>query len=707
MFYVYLDGEQLNRDWSSDWSITSPMLTVEIGKAGSFEFAIPPSHPKWAEIKKLKSKVEVYEDDILLLKGRVLSFERDFQNNKKVFVEGDLAYLVDSVQEPLRYRGTTEQFFRQVVYQHNVQVDDDKQFEVGEIAVKDREILVAGKSGDDLEIYNTALFNPKQILLDSTSSEWQTTLDYLDEGLVKTCGGYLRTRYADGKTYLDWVADSTTESLQNVRFGKNMLDLKDEETAEDIFTVLIPLGDDGLTVANIATDMSPAGSIRVYDEERIKEYGYITQTKVFDSVTKAETLYQNAVMYMASKRTIEKTYEISAVDMHALNPEIAPIRVGDMVNVISEPHLLARRMMCRRIDRNLEKPENSKYSFGNEKQTLTERYREDKKKSGGGGGGGGTLNPDDEDKEEKKSVLGKIFDTRMEHGVDGTKAFRRLVSELKEGERIIGQAIVGTEVDDTSSMATLSAQWNEKVASGEVKTLSDITATATKNAADLSLVSGITGENTKALGQLNLGYDKLSGAYAKLSAELNDTKDILDEQGNKVGELEVTSKSALDMIANIDEATATLKTEYNEKVAEIELTASELESKINLKADTTTVKKLIADSITADAIMSLISTTSVMNAQWLKCTWIDCSGSVNANEIRVGTSTVATLVDVNDKIDAHLDAKPHVSVSWGTKSNYAVGLKVGSVTNTLCLTTHKHKVTVGSTTYTTGTGIYS
>ena len=84
----------------------NPRLELEVNKTGSFSFEIYPSHPKYNAIKKLTSIIEVYQRGTLIFRGRVLNDNTRFDNRKSVHVEGELAYLNDSIQRPYEYSGS-------------------------------------------------------------------------------------------------------------------------------------------------------------------------------------------------------------------------------------------------------------------------------------------------------------------------------------------------------------------------------------------------------------------------------------------------------------------------------------------------------------------------------------------------------------------------------------------------------------------------
>ena len=197
-------------------------------------------------------------------------------------------------------------------------------------------------------------------------------------------------RQENNVNYIDWVSDYTSTATQEIVFGENLLDLTDESTAEDIFTVLIPLGDNNLTVATVNQ-----GSDELVDQTKVAKYGRIIKTNVFSNVTSAQTLLENGRRYLANNGDAPTTLTLTAIDLHNVYPEVNAIELGDRVYIRSEPHELSQYLTCTKIEYDLEKPENTVYTFGREKQSLTQRYREDQRaqndtygNTAGGGGGG-------------------------------------------------------------------------------------------------------------------------------------------------------------------------------------------------------------------------------------------------------------------------------------------------------------------------------
>lgn len=409
MFEIFANGELIFQPAVNDLRLISPKLTLEMGKAGSLEFGVPSVNKYFTTLEQLRTILTVTDDTGEIFRGRVLNNKKNFSNVRTIYGEGDLAYLVDSVQEAKKYTGKAHALFRNIIAAHNQMVQDPaKQFTVGTITVEDRDVLLTGKSEEEQDIYEdaeTKKFNVQQVAINSIAEEWQNTFDYIQNCLIEYCGGYLRSRRVGNVTYIDWLKDYFSTTTQTIEYGRNLLDLTEEVNIEEAFSVLIPLGDENLTVKdaadyNVGGITHTKGSKEIVDTAAVAKYGRILKTNVFDGVTNAATLLENGVRYLKTNSTVPVTLEITAVDLHLINPNVQKISLGDRVHISSPGHSIDytgdEYLVCTKIEYDLNNPGNTRYTFGNPKQTLTERYRKDKKiqedqasRSGGGGGRGG------------------------------------------------------------------------------------------------------------------------------------------------------------------------------------------------------------------------------------------------------------------------------------------------------------------------------
>lgn len=622
MFYIYANGKSIFQPMDNSLSLFTPKLTLEMGKAGALSFQIPPSNRYYNALPQLTTMITVEMDDVEIFRGRILTNNRNFNNVRTVYCEGDLAYLVDTVQKAERYNGKTHDLFRKIIEAHNKRAGADKQFLVGDITIENRDVVLSGKS-DEVQDEETGKFDYKQIAINSIADEWQNSFDFIQNCLIDYTGGYLRTRRQNGKTYIDLLLDYGNTATQDIEFGKNMLDLTEEVSAEDVFTVLIPLGDENLTIESVNN-----GSDELVDATAVERYGRIVKTHVFDSVNTPETLLENGRRFLASNVNVPVTLTVKAVDMHLVDPNASPIYVGDKVHLISAAHGMADELVCTKIEYDLENPANNTYTFGTPKQSLTERYRKDKAKQdaeqtrGGGGGGGGA---GEAASEEAKKQLDEFFDAWINVNPEaahidlGTlyKKFNDAKEILESSCGISLDAPTGNiniktlrkEFDDMDQVQkeqaayidllnnelgariSLVASQHQELANLEAGHYAEMTVSAndqeSKIAANTESIQNLDGQITESRTSITQLSNDLQAQIA-LEAE---HKRTLDSQIS-------TTKTSIQQVTDDLKAQIALEASHNSdqgtKIASLEVRASNTESAITAKADKATLNSKVA-----------------------------------------------------------------------------------------------------------------
>lgn len=635
MFYVYANGKTIYQPIDNTLSLFSPKLTIEMGKAGSLTFQIPPNHRYYNTLSQLTTTITVEMDDTEIFRGRVLTNNRNFNNMRTIYCEGDLAYLVDSVQKAEKYDGKVHALFRKIIAAHNARVEASKRFTVGNITVEDRDVLLTGES-DDIQNEETGRFDYKQIAINSIADEWQNTFEFIETCLIDYTGGYLRTRRQNGVTYVDFLADYGTTATQNIEFGKNLLDLTEEVSAEDVFTVLIPLGDENLTIESVNN-----GSDELVDSAAVARYGRIVKTHVFDNVTEPTTLLENGRRFLASNVNMPVTITVKAIDMHLVDPNASPIFVGDKVHVTSVPHDMLDTLTCTKIEYDLENPANNTYTFGTPKQSLTERYRKDKAKQdaeqtrGGGGGGAGGGGVGEAVSEEAKKQLDEFFDAWINVNPEAAhidlgalyKKFNDAKEVLESSCGVSLDAPAGNvniktlrkEFDDMGQVQKEQAAYIDLL-NNELGARISLVASQHQELADLEAAhyAEMTVSANEQESAIKAKADRVTvdGMLIDLSAlkdTVTDTNEILKKQvgivldgsqGNvniqalnkrvdELGNATATNTASIETLANDTGSKITLLTEsvddLDTKTASVELRTSTLESEIELKADTVTI----------------------------------------------------------------------------------------------------------------------
>ena len=615
MFYIYANGRSIFQPMDNSLSLFAPKLTLEMGKAGSLTFQIPPTNRYYNSLPQLTTTITVEMDDVEIFRGRVLTNNRSFSNVRTIYCEGNLAFLVDSVQKAEKFDGKAHDLFRKIIAAHNARVEADKQFTVGDITIENRDVLLSGKS-DDITDQETGHFDYKQIAINSIAEEWQNTFDFIETCLIDYTGGYLRTRREGNKTYIDLLSEYGATSTQDIEFGKNLLDLNEEVSAEDVFTVLIPLGDENLTIESVN-----GGSDELVDEAAVRQYGRIVKTHVFDSVNQAETLLENGRRFLESNVNVPVTVTVKAVDMHLIDPNAAPIYIGDKVHVLSVPHGMTDTLTCTKIEYDMENPANNTYTFGVPKQSLTERYRKDKAKdSQGGGGGGGAGGAADAADEEANKKLDEFFDAWI--NVDKEAAHIDLGTLYKKynDEKEILESSCGISLDAPSgniNIKTLRKEFDEMGATvkeqaayidmlnNELGARIDLVASQHQTLADLesshyatislSVNEQVTkiSANTEAIKTLDGKTTESTTKITQLSNDLQ-AQIALEAQHKTAIDNEFTStKSSIDTVANDLKAQISLEashySSHGTQIASIKATADSNSSNIKLKANKTYV----------------------------------------------------------------------------------------------------------------------
>lgn len=354
---------------------------MEVNKTGSLTFYIPTNHPYRDKINKLSSKITLYQDDIALFYGRVLNTEIDIDNLMYVECEGELSYLLDSIQRAKEYHLDGEEnvvqvFLENIISIHNSQVSSDKRFVVGNVNVTDS---------------NNYLYK---------ITNYENTLDVINKDLINSLGGFIRIRHDGDTRYIDYLKETTNSAEQTIEFGKNIVDFSQKISGENVYTALIPLGakvDDAtgvvekrLTISSI--ENSTVGNVvkygdYIYNSKAVEKYGFIFHVEKWDDITVANNLLTKAKVKL-SQNTSETMYlELTAIDLHHLNVSIDAFNVGDKVRCISTPHNIDMWLIVKSIDVDIDNPANTKIklipsidSISDEK-SLTDKNEDSNKKS--------------------------------------------------------------------------------------------------------------------------------------------------------------------------------------------------------------------------------------------------------------------------------------------------------------------------------------
>ena len=320
MIQVFADGtlayDSRLRAPGQDYSLLALKTTEGLNKSGAAEIRMPPGHPAYNSFVSFRTVVTLYENKILRFRGRALYPDDDNLNRRTIYCEGERGFFRDATIRPYLFQDTPAAIFAAALALYNSEVDEFKQFELGQVTVTDPNDYVR---------------------LESTKAEKYS--DFFDK-LISRCGGYLTFRDgANGRRIVDWLAQMGTESVQAIEFGSNLLTFARSGQSADLATAIIPYGalqEDGtrVTVASVTAD----GSDCIQDDDAVALRGRIVATMTWDDVTEPANLLKKARQWLDEKRLAITSLQLTAADLSKFDRSIGAYHIGDRVPVRSKPH---------------------------------------------------------------------------------------------------------------------------------------------------------------------------------------------------------------------------------------------------------------------------------------------------------------------------------------------------------------------------------
>lgn len=349
--------------------ITEPDVYLAVGKAGEMSFVLQPDHPYLDRLQRMQGVVSLLDDGVPVYRGRITKDNATYYGSRKITTEGLMACLNDSVMPPFSFPGDVEEdkeyqtaaasgnvveyFFRWVLARHNAQVSEAQQIKPGVCTVTDSNNYIA-----------------------RSSTEYLPTMEVLTTRLPKSAlGGHLLIRYEADGNYLDYYADLPLTNTQQVEYAANLLDIVSERDGTEIYTSILPVGKDGLTIANIAdgdlTDDLVKDGLTVYSRSGVAAYGRINRYVRWDDVTVVANLLAKAKASVSSAGlATQESITVQAVDL-GWQDSVQHFRVGRMTLLVSTPHGYNAAYALMELQPDILSPGNTRITLGATRQTYT------------------------------------------------------------------------------------------------------------------------------------------------------------------------------------------------------------------------------------------------------------------------------------------------------------------------------------------------
>lgn len=358
-FKVYVDGNIFYHPNLSKLAILEAQIKEDAENIDSFTLSAPFNHPYLNLVKPMSSVITCKYGNETIFEGRALDDGSDFHNTHTWVCEGALSYLKDSIQPPFEYKGTLKGLLEYFISIHNEKVEDKKKFTVGVVTVEDNNDYVS-----------------------YSNSEFSVTLDAIKKKLIDTHGGYLKVRYTEEGKLLDYLDDFKTKSLQKVEYGKNLLDVEITRDHMQRVSALIPLGarkkiidEEGVeTESNERVDITGVneGKNYIYDEDSVKEIGWIWASEVWENVTVPGNLLSKARTRLSNLIQGITSIKLTIVDESETGANIGSIHAGMYVECVSNPHGINGTYLCLSRTRDYLKPSGNVITIGASGVTLSD-----------------------------------------------------------------------------------------------------------------------------------------------------------------------------------------------------------------------------------------------------------------------------------------------------------------------------------------------
>jgi phage minor structural protein len=240
-------------------------------------------------------------------------------------------------------------------------VDDWKQFKIRNCDITDGDV-----SNTNNQIIRYVTQYGTNTLQEMTSKLWGSSL-----------GGYVRIRKESDGYYLDWMTEAGPVSDQIIEFGENLLDLKKIVDTSNVFTIIIPTGkteeSEGSEQQTVTIESVNDGKDYIESTAGISLFGRIEKVVEWEDVSLPENLLTKGQKALQEGILSAITMECTAVDMRLLGVDVSSFHLGNRIRLVSVPHDIDEYFVCSKIEYDLERPQNNKYTLGAVVTSLTGR----------------------------------------------------------------------------------------------------------------------------------------------------------------------------------------------------------------------------------------------------------------------------------------------------------------------------------------------
>ena len=301
-----------------------------------FTFVIPMQNDLYQKLVPFQSIVQVVNlyDEEVEFEGRVLSISNKMTSTgfvQEVVCEDFLSFLHDSTQHYQKLKNTgAEAYLREILNQHNAQVEDYKRIHLETVTVK------------------SLTDKPWRYL------GYESTWDTIRERIVANIGGYLTLRRENDGFYLDWTSSIGKDQDSPIQLGRNIKSASREVSFDGIATQIMPIGADEKNSQNQSNDneeeQSPdvtrkqidissvnGGKIWLEDAELVAKFGVIRKPVIWTEIDNPQVLKNRGLQYLRNQRIALAKWTVSAVERYLIDDRYVKFKIGNTHPILNAP----------------------------------------------------------------------------------------------------------------------------------------------------------------------------------------------------------------------------------------------------------------------------------------------------------------------------------------------------------------------------------
>lgn len=335
-----------------------------------FTFVIPMQNDLYQKLIPFQSIVQVVNlyDEEVEFEGRVLSVSNKMTSTgfvQEVVCEDFLSFLHDSTQHYQKLKNAgAEAYLREILKQHNAQVEDYKRIHLRTVTVK------------------SLTDKPWRYL------GYESTWDTIRDRIVTNIGGYLTLRRENSGFYLDWTSSVGENQESPIQLGRNIKSASREISFDGIATQIMPIGADEKNSQNRSSDNKEeqgpdvtrkqidissvnGGKIWLEDAELVAKFGVIRKPVIWTEIDNPQVLKNRGLQYLKNQRIALAKWTVSAVERYLIDSRYAKFRIGNTHPILNAPLSGIERLQIIEKKIDILNPQSVDLVIGSKSQSLS------------------------------------------------------------------------------------------------------------------------------------------------------------------------------------------------------------------------------------------------------------------------------------------------------------------------------------------------